>query len=74
MTKSPSIQGEKVTDYIEPEVLHKDCPVRYSREGIDYCGASDTPCEYCVERKQSKERSRKSWKDKKREVIEDVYD
>jgi hypothetical protein len=33
------------------EIVHKSCPIRYDIDGEDYCGASETPCEYCVEKK-----------------------
>ena len=33
------------------ETVHSGCPLRYLRDGIDHCGATDSPCEYCVDRR-----------------------
>ncbi len=42
------------------EIVHRSCPIRYLLDGVDYCGASESPCEYCVERKfGAKERKTK---------------
>lgn len=71
-----SEENEENKEYVIPEILHTFCPLRYSRDGLDYCGASDTPCEYCADghTHNKSEKKRKGHKAGKAEVVEDVYE